>query len=94
MVPQNRYAFAFFILLSLALMIAGKSNPIMIESARERAVDALAPVMDVVARPMVLAERVANMGRDIVALRTENQRLRREQCATYGVAEFGCRVTK
>ncbi len=73
---NQRYAFLIFVLLSIGLMIVGKAKPAIVESFRSSTIDGLAPILDVVTRPVLFADKIIDAGRDIIALRGENERLR------------------
>lgn len=71
----SRFAFATLIAAAFGLMLLGKADVLLIDRARVVVLDALAPVIEVVARP---AETVSNMMdnvRDLRYLRAENARL-------------------
>jgi rod shape-determining protein MreC len=72
----HRYSFLLFIAVAFALLIFGRMQPHAVESARTRAVDTLAPVMDALARPMAMAGNLVRDAHDYVSLRADNARLR------------------
>jgi len=74
----QRYSFVFFLILSLALLVLNRSNPAVIENARTRVVDSLAPAMDALSRPAALVKDVSQRAADYMQLQKENERLRAE----------------
>lgn len=74
----NRFAYVFLILAAFALLIMGKAEMPGIERARSATVDALAPVLDVIRRPIDAVHAVIGGFRDVVFLHSENARLREE----------------
>lgn len=75
-VVAHRYSFLLFMALALALLIFGRMQPHVVEGARSRVVDTLAPVMDALARPMTAAANLIKDAHDYVSLRAENEKLR------------------
>lgn len=74
----NRFAFMALLAASLGLMLLGRAETRLVEHARMVVVDAVSPILDVLARPAAtIAELVENV-RDLAALRAENSRLRDE----------------
>jgi rod shape-determining protein MreC len=72
----HRYSFVLFMAAALALLVFGRVQPHVVDAARARAVDTLAPVMDALARPMALAGNLVGSAHDYVSLRAENEKLR------------------
>ncbi len=64
--------------MSLALIVVGRNDPVMMERARAQVVDTLAPALDAVSRPMVMVEEMARNAAAYLDLRKENERLRTE----------------
>ena len=75
-IVSQRFSFVFFMALALALLILGRAQPLLVEGARVRAVDTLAPVLDLFARPMTVAATLTANARSYLALRAENEKLR------------------
>ncbi|RAU22285.1 rod shape-determining protein MreC [Paramagnetospirillum kuznetsovii] len=74
----QRFAFLSLIVASVALMILGKADIILIERTRALVADALAPVLDAMARPAATVAQVTQNFHELTNLRTENARLREE----------------
>lgn len=74
----NRFAYAFLILAAFVLLVLGKADVPGVERARIATVDALAPVLDVIRRPIDAVHAVVSGVSEAVFLRTENARLREE----------------
>ncbi len=74
----QRFAVVSFVTLALGVMLLGKVNTSLVESARVSVTDAFAPILDVAAEP---AQGVADFMEgltELAVLREENQRLREE----------------
>lgn len=78
----SRAAFIFFLVFAFALMIMGRSDVRIVEQARVAVVDGVAPILDLLTRPIdslgdmiASAEELANLRRQNIALRSENERL-------------------
>jgi rod shape-determining protein MreC len=74
----QRFAFLALVVTSFALMIVGKADIVLIERTRVLVADAVAPILDVMARPAAAIAEVVDNVRDLAALRAENVRLREE----------------
>lgn len=74
-VVAQRFSFIIFILLALAMLVAGRVQPVVIKDARARAMDTLAPVLDALSRPMTAAQGALTDARSYLAVRQENMRL-------------------
>jgi rod shape-determining protein MreC len=64
---------------SLALMMLGRTDSLVIERARTAVTDAVSPILDLLSRPVSGAVVVLENIREIMHLREENARLREEQ---------------
>ena len=73
-----RFSFAFFLVLALGLLIVGRSQPVAVEAVRAHVLDGMAPVLDAMARPMMLVENVKQGMTNYVNLQSENEKLRAE----------------
>ncbi len=74
----QRFSFLLLVILSIALMMLGKVDVVMVDEVRARVTDAFAPILGAFSRPAATA---ANALESIVELRNaydENQRLRAE----------------
>ncbi len=74
----QRFAFASLIIASVALMILGKADILLIERARTLVVDALEPVLESMSRPANAVAEVMEGIHDLANLRAENARLKVE----------------
>jgi rod shape-determining protein MreC len=66
------------ILLSAAIVIVGKADQTMFDRFRTTLSDAVAPALDVLARPLAAAESTLDRARGVVALYQDNRRLEQE----------------
>ncbi|CAA7618851.1 rod shape-determining protein MreC [Magnetospirillum sp. SS-4] len=74
----QRFAFLSLIVASVALMILGKADIVLIERTRALVGDALAPMLDAMARPAATIARITENFHELANIRTENARLREE----------------
>jgi rod shape-determining protein MreC len=74
----QRFSFLLLVLASLALMMVGKIDPVLVDNARTRVTDAFAPILDALSRPAATAARFVESLAELENLYEENQRLRQE----------------
>ena len=74
----QRFYFLLLIMAAIALMMVGRMDPLLVDQARARVTDAVAPILDVFSRPAATVANVIEYGRQLVELHAENQRLREE----------------
>jgi rod shape-determining protein MreC len=72
----ERFAFAALLVVSLALLLAGKADPAMLSAVGTRVSDALVPVLGAVVEPINASRRAAARIGELFALRQENEHLR------------------
>jgi rod shape-determining protein MreC len=84
----HRSAFLLLIVAAFALMLLGKADAVLVERARTAVTDAVAPILELAARPVGTIRGVVDQVRELsdlraenAALREENERLRRWQAA-------------
>ncbi len=77
-VVAQRFSFLIFMILALAMLVAGRAQPALVKEARSRAIATMAPVLDAFARPMTAAQGALSDVRSYVAVRRENVRLTRD----------------
>jgi rod shape-determining protein MreC len=75
----QRFAYMGLVVTAFALMLLGKADTVMVERVRAHVTDAVAPILDVMSRPVATANEVIDQVRELVDLRAENQRLRQEK---------------
>lgn len=73
-----RFSSAFFLILSLVLLVFARAQPVALSSFRTHVVDGLAPVLDAAMRPMAALEQGEISVQHLLSLKTDNQRLREE----------------
>ena len=73
----QRSAFLLLLASAVGLMLWGKTDPQIFDRARAAVTDAAAPILDVISRPMTAVEHVVQEGRELVAIRAENEAARR-----------------
>lgn len=74
----QRFAFVLLVGSAFALMLLGRLDNAVVERIRLGVVDAFAPIIDVVSRPVSAANDLADEVRELVSLRTELARVREE----------------
>lgn len=74
----QRFSFYFLLALSTLFLILGRANPPLMEGLRTVVVDASAPVLEILSRPVSALNYLITESRTLVALHDENQRLRKE----------------
>lgn len=74
----QRFAFLSLIVASVALMILGKADVVLIERTRAVVADAVAPILDAMARPAATVAQITDNFHELAHLRTENARLKDE----------------
>ena len=74
----DRFAFGTLIVASIALLIVGKADIRILEAVNTRISDALAPALDLVVQPINASRQMARTIGELVALRSENVRLREQ----------------
>lgn len=77
-VMAQRFSFVLFMLVSIGILFLGHTQPSIVEHFRVRAVDALAPVFDVLSRPMAMVDNVTARIQSYRSLLVENEKLRAE----------------
>lgn len=77
-VVAQRFSFVLFMLVSLGILILGHSNPAAVEKFRVRAIDGMAPVLDVLSRPMEMVDNLTGRIQSYRSLLAENEKLRAE----------------
>jgi len=74
----QRFAVLFLVLAAFGLMLLSKAETVVVERAVTTISDIAAPIMDVLSRPAASLNAAIETARDLAYLRTENERLRRE----------------
>ena len=75
----QRFAYMGLVVAAFALMLLGKADTVVVERVRAHVTDAVAPILDVLSRPVATANEVVEQIRELVDLRAENLRLRQEK---------------
>jgi rod shape-determining protein MreC len=75
----HRFTFALLVGATLALMMLGRSDSALVERARVVLLDAVAPLMNGVARPLGGVRHIYDQASELLNLRRENAMLRQEQ---------------
>ncbi len=75
----QRFAYIAFLLFAVALMMLGKVDVLLMERVRASVTDAVAPILDVVSKPVQSVNSVVHEVQELFAVREENIRLRTER---------------
>ena len=75
----QRFVFMALILVAVALLLLGKGNELLVERVRTSVTDAVAPILDVVSKPIVSISLMVQEAKDLYAVREENKRLIRDK---------------
>lgn len=74
----QRFSFILFMVFSLGILFIGHTKPALVEYVRARTMDGLAPVFDVLSRPMAMIDGVTGRIQSYRSLMAENAKLRAE----------------
>lgn len=74
----TRFALLFFVIVTLGMLILGKTDPRAIENSRTIVIDSLSPVMAALSEPVTAFHAAIDWGEDVALVFRENQRLREE----------------
>ncbi len=74
----QRFAFLFLVVAAFALMLLGKADTVLVERARTAVTDAVAPLLELVARPVGTLGEMIDSIEEMMDLRAENETLKRE----------------
>lgn len=72
----QRFAYMGLVLAAFGLMLLGRADTVMMERLQTHVTDALAPIMDVLSRPVATIANVVDYGRNLTNLHEENAELR------------------
>ena len=72
----HRFAFLGLVIAAFALMLIGKADVAMMERFRSQVTDSVAPILDMMSRPVATANEVIAKVRVLTEIRQENESLR------------------
>ncbi len=75
----QRFAYAGLVVAAFGLMLLGKADAVLVERVRTHVTDALAPILDVLSRPVATVSEVVDQVRELVSIREENAGLREDK---------------
>jgi len=90
----QRFAFLLLVMSAFALMLLGKADTVIVERASTAVVDLAVPIMDVMSRPVATVNETVENVREMMALRDENDRLRRENTRLLAWQEAARRLSR
>lgn len=71
----QRFALVLLVAAAIGLMVLGKADSRLVERMRITIMDASAPVLDILSRPIASVAALIDYGRELLFLRSENARL-------------------
>ncbi len=74
----QRFAYLGLIVAAFGLMMLGKVDTLLMDRARVHIVDAVAPIMDALSRPVAAIDNAVHKGRELARIHEENAFLRAE----------------
>ncbi len=74
----QRFTFLFLLLSAVAILLFGKADPTVFERTRVMVIDATAPVLDALSRPVATVAAIVDEVQQLAILRSENASLRQE----------------
>ncbi|WP_419901226.1 rod shape-determining protein MreC [Kiloniella sp.] len=77
-------AYAVLLVVAVTLIILAKTDNVVVERVRTAVVDSVAPLMEVANRPVVVISDTIETAQNYVALKSENEELRRQNEALRG----------
>lgn len=75
----QRFAYVGLVAAAFGLMLLGKADVLLVERIRTQVTDALAPILDVLSRPVATVSDVVDQVRELASLREENAGLREDK---------------
>jgi rod shape-determining protein MreC len=90
----QRFAFMLLVLSAFALMLLSKAETALVERISIAVVDVMAPIMDVLSRPVATINETVESVRNLVALHDDNERLRRENTRLLAWQEAARRLAR
>ena len=78
-----RFAFIALFLAAVALIVLGRIDKVVVEQARTRVIDVVAPILYALSQPFVTVNRIISEGQEILAVTTENEALRGDRARLF-----------
>ena len=75
----QRFVYLGLVAAAFALMLLGKADVLLVDRMRAHVTDAVAPILDFASRPIASAKEMVGEVHAIVALKSENDRLREDR---------------
>ena len=75
----HRFAYLGLVLAAFALMLLGKADTVLMEQFRTQVIDAVAPILDVLERPIATVTELVDEAKGLAAIREDNKQLRDEK---------------
>ena len=72
----HRFAYMGLLMAAFGLMMLGKADTVLMERMRTHVTDALAPIMDVISRPVATVANIVDHGRELIEIHAQNAELR------------------
>lgn len=74
----QRFAFALLLVAAGAILVVGRTDPLVFERARMAVTDFVTPILGAASRPIATVSNMVSEAEALMALKAENDRLRRE----------------
>lgn len=74
----SRFALLLFVVLAIALLVAGRIEPRILDQSRAVATDLAAPFLDLISKPVGFFSGLMERGENLIYVYRENERLRSE----------------
>ena len=74
----HRFTYIGLVVAAFALMLLGKADLFIVDRFRAQVTDAVAPILEVVSKPVATLNEVIQHGRELVDIRRENAALRQD----------------
>lgn len=75
----HRFAYLGLVLAAFALMLLGKADAVLMERFRTQVIDAVAPILDILERPVATVTQLLDEARGLATIRDDNKQLREEK---------------
>ncbi len=72
----HRFAYVGLLIVAFGLMMLGKADTVLMERMRAHVTDALAPIMNVISRPVTTMSNIIDHGRELIEIHAQNAELR------------------
>src|SRR5438132_12300556 len=89
----ERISFALLVAISIVMIVVGKADQVAFQSLRNAAMDAAAPALDMLSRPVAALDAAADRVRSFIAVYRDNLRLAEENERLLGWQQVALRLS-